>query len=410
MPLSTAVAMLVVVPSRSYRGADMPRFTVRVVAVAGLAAVVGLVPSVALTLSAQPQQPPAVGKKYAVLVGVNAYRHKKLDDLRFAERDVTELGKELTRQGFEVTVLTGSGAGRAEATRANVEATVARVLRGVTKRDVVLVALSGHGMQFKPAGKPAEEPFFCPVDAVPLDPARLVAVNGLLKQLDDAGAGTNLVLIDACRDDPDPDKGGRGIDGSRALAIAEGTAVFLACGRRQRARETDKTPAGGHGVFVHAVLDGLRGGAARDGLVTWDGLVDHVKRRTAADMASWFPDVAAADRQKPQAISNLADSVVLAAIVTPVAKTPVPPSKTPGATAKSNEPPLMAPLAKRPADPPATVLPFPPGSLWVGETREGNMVFPGGLTILESTTDKVSGECWMRTPDGIGDVHVYRYH
>jgi hypothetical protein len=35
---------------------------------------------------------------------------------------------------------------------------------------------------------------------------------------------------------------------------------------------------GGHGVFVHCVLEGLRGGVANArGVVTWDGLVAHVK-------------------------------------------------------------------------------------------------------------------------------------
>ena len=117
--------------------------------------------------------------------------------------------------------------------------------------------------------------------------------------------------MDACRDDPDPDRGSRGIDGSRALAIPEGTGVLLACSRGQRARETAKAN-GGHGVFFHAVIDGLKGSAARNGRVTWDGLVGHVKDRVPDDLTAWFPDLPADRRQRPQAIGNTSGALVLA--------------------------------------------------------------------------------------------------
>ena len=159
----------------------MVAWACRLLAVASLVAVVGLVPTVVAALNAGPQQPGP--RKVAFLVGVNKYDHRRLDDLAFAERDVTELGKVLTAQGFDVRLLLGSGTRAAQATRANVEAGITDALKGVTKADLVLVGLAGHGMQFQPVGKKVEEPFFCPVDAAPFDPSRLVSPNDILKKL-----------------------------------------------------------------------------------------------------------------------------------------------------------------------------------------------------------------------------------
>ncbi len=96
-------------------------------------------------------------------------------------------------------------------------------------------------------------------------------------------------MVAACRNVVDPDKGARGgVDGKRIDALREGTAVFFSCSGRQRARETDKA-GGGHGVFFHFVLEGLRGakGAVNErGQVTWEHLVPYVKQRVRDEFAS----------------------------------------------------------------------------------------------------------------------------
>jgi Caspase domain len=52
---------------------------------------------------------PKKPSKVALLVGVNTYSKRGLADkpLAFAERDVTELSKVLTKAGFSVRLLTG---------------------------------------------------------------------------------------------------------------------------------------------------------------------------------------------------------------------------------------------------------------------------------------------------------------
>jgi formylglycine-generating enzyme required for sulfatase activity len=275
-----------------------------------------------LPLPAAGDQP---GRRVALVVGVNEYGSRKLENLKYAERDATDLAKVLADADFVVRTLLGSADGADAATRANVEAALDRLLKTVGKKDTVLIALSGHGEQLivKEGGAAKEVPFFCPKDAVPTDPQTLVSLNAVLKALDDRGGGHNLLLVDACRNIVDPNKGSRGgMNNTRAENIGEGTAVFFSCGGRQRARETDKA-GGGHGVFFHFVLEGLRGEARDDrGQVTWERLVPYVRRQVADASAGWFPDIPADEQQRPHQIANLADDPVLVASATVVIPRP----------------------------------------------------------------------------------------
>jgi TPR repeat protein len=254
-------------------------------------------------------QPDAKPKKVALLVGVNAYDNRKFEDLQFAERDVTELAKELRAAGYDVRLLTGSGADRA--TKANIDKALAEVLKKVTKKDTLLVALAGHGQQVEvkeAGGRVKVEAFFCPRDAVLGQPQTMVSMSFVMQQLDEKGGGTNLVLVDACRNDPTPGRG-RGIDGNRVEALPEGTAVLFSCSKGQRAFESPKA-GGGHGVFFHFVLEGLRGKAKNDrGVVTWDRLVAYVKEQVEEEFPKLVPDVPT--RQVPHEVKNLALTPVL---------------------------------------------------------------------------------------------------
>src|SRR5205807_1456607 len=108
------------------------------------------------------------GKKVALLIGVNKYANRGFRDLEFAERDVGELANVLEPVGYEVHVLTSTAAGGKRATLANIHESIEAVLNGRTKKDLVLVAFAGHGLQIEiagPDGKLQAESFFCPADA-----------------------------------------------------------------------------------------------------------------------------------------------------------------------------------------------------------------------------------------------------
>jgi formylglycine-generating enzyme required for sulfatase activity len=240
-------------------------------------------------------QAPAA-QKVALLVGVRSYDHANLTDLEYPENDVTELAAVLKGAGYRVVLLTtGAADARLRPTRANVRRELAAVLRGRTKRDTVVVGLAGHGVQ---AGE-AKDSYFCPSDAKPTETGTMVSLSELYRELDDSGVGVKLLLVDACRNDPQE---GRGIDGDTAPRPPRGVGALFSCSAGERAFETGKLGKG-HGVFFHFVLEGLKGGAVNeDGEVTWDRLREYVKRRVSREVPVVIGGGA---KQHPNEMGNL---------------------------------------------------------------------------------------------------------
>jgi cyclophilin family peptidyl-prolyl cis-trans isomerase len=251
-------------------------------------------------------------RRFALLVGVNQYDNRNLDNLQFAERDVIDLQRVL-QAVYNVRLLLGSTPeGGRSATKKNIDKAIAELLSSnLTKRDTVLVAFSGHGQQLTvqhPDGQKREEPFFCPKDSVASDPETMVSLSSLIEKLGERGGGTNLVLVDACRNDPDPSRG-RGIDGNVALNLPEGMAVFFSCSRGEKAQETVKA-GGGHGLFFYFILQGLKSERTRDeqGQVTWEQLVPFVKQKVQSDGPKLLGRQVT---QSPHSVANLVLSPIL---------------------------------------------------------------------------------------------------
>lgn len=109
-------------------------------------------------------------------------------------------------------------------------------------------------------------------------PATQVSISRLVDDVLAPHGATNLVLIDACRDFSNPNRG-RGVEG-RDLSLKGQTAVLFSCGRGERSFENDDLK---HGVFTHAVLTGLRGAGTGGGVVTWSSLTTHVEEALASE-------------------------------------------------------------------------------------------------------------------------------
>ena len=206
-------------------------------------------------------------------VGVNRYDHAKLDDLKYAEADATEMRDVLKAAGYGTILYTGAEGKKDPTyapTKANVEAGVRAAAKGITKRDVLIVALAGHGVCFEKT----KDAYFCPVDARPFaeDADTLISLTALFDQLDRSGAGVKFLLVDACRNDPKAGRG-RGAAGDAAPKAPAGTVALFSCKDGERAYESDKY---GHGVFFHHVLRVLRGheptAVGKAGDVTWSKL------------------------------------------------------------------------------------------------------------------------------------------
>src|SRR5262245_5483546 len=116
------------------------------------------------------------GKKLALLVGVKDYDHNDLTTLKHTENDVEELATILQSQraGFKVVVLTSTRGARDKKLRPtaeNIRAQLKALLEKITRHDLVIIGLAGHGLQMtitdSTTKKDRDESFFCPADAKP---------------------------------------------------------------------------------------------------------------------------------------------------------------------------------------------------------------------------------------------------
>lgn len=269
-------------------------------------------------------QPPV--RRVALLVGVNEYDKRGLAErpLQFAERDVQVTATVLERQGFQVQVLTGGASGARRATRDGILAALERMLKGLNARDIVLLGFAGHGQQMpvvdeqgRPVrnreGKVQEDAFFCPVDTLQENQSTMISLAELTATLGRRG-GVNLILVDACRDDPDRGRGARSITGNELNGLLPAkTAIVFSCAAGQRALET-RSADNGHGVFFCHVIRGLQGAAAkRNGDVTWGSLIEYIGDHTNQRACEWFPSLAerapGGRLQTPHELRNMTSDV-----------------------------------------------------------------------------------------------------
>ena len=288
-------------------------------AAALLAAAAAHFPFVAISPAAA--QPAAKARPLALVVGINNYDDFGLDSLNYAVRDATALNDELKRAGFEVKLLKNDAA-----TKKGIESALADLLEKRQPGQLLLVALSGHGLQSTGAdGK--EDAFFCPKDTDKGRGKNLLSLSALIADM--GSRGTNLLVVDACRNDPK--RGARNFVGNELTnKLPARTAVLFSCTAGQVSIETNRMfgekSADGHGVFFYHVLEGLRGKAKNpEGNVTWNGLAEYVMQNVNKRAKEWEPDqarvraaaldVPLADLrfQTPHQLNNLDESVVLVA-------------------------------------------------------------------------------------------------
>jgi formylglycine-generating enzyme required for sulfatase activity len=225
----------------------------------------------------------ARGRRYAVLVGVDKYIQTQLRDLEYSQNDVSELEDVLKKAGFNRIVLMTQDKGAKDArflpTALNIRSEVRDMLKGMQPDDLVLLAFSGHGVQF--AGE--VKSYFCPMDAVLKDRSSLISIEDVYTQLEKSAAGTKLMLVDACRNDPQASVSKslaevrlESVTRPQKIPTPTGISALYSCQGGQKSYEH---PSLKHGIFFHQVIQGLRGQARLNGRneVTWDSLIAYVK-------------------------------------------------------------------------------------------------------------------------------------
>ncbi len=305
----------------------------------------GLTVTVALLTLRPGLAQPTKGKKYALLVGIDVYRHGGVSSLKGAENDVEELAKVLTKQGFDVRLLTTARGRKKEAdapTAANLRKELDKLLTSKEGDDTVLIALAGHGAEVEvPHPDDAEKEkkrtksytYFIPSDGnlekISYSTGhsdRLLELGALFDRLgpgpDRCGAGAKLVLIDACRDRQaarSSTRRTRGLSPTH-VTVPAGVNALFSCGPEEEALELRFLPEGAddyrfHGVFFWHVIEGLKGAAAnRRGSVNWSDLTSYVQeevpayvRKAARELKQPLP------AQNPHAVVNARRPVVLVA-------------------------------------------------------------------------------------------------
>jgi hypothetical protein len=213
----------------------------------------------------------SAGEQYALLVAVQQYDKAELTSLQFTENDITALADVLRDNGYseENIVLMTQTRGAQEARYApfarNIKKELELLLREPTKDDTVLLAFSGHGIQF--VGD--KEAYFCAADARLADRETLVSLGAVYQALAACEASAKVLLVDACRNDPQSNvsKAAGEVElepvGRRGAPIAPpgGIAALFSCSAGEKSYEAPELK---HGVFFHYVVEGLAGQADLD--------------------------------------------------------------------------------------------------------------------------------------------------
>jgi hypothetical protein len=131
-----------------------------------------------------------VGRRIALVVGNSNYKVRPLKNPR---NDADDVSRSLKTTGFEVIDLR-------DATLPQMRTAVRQFGDRLVNNDVGLVYYSGHGVEVKGRN------YFIPVNA-DIQREDEIADQGLdvsliLEKMNTAGKGVNILIVDACRDDP----------------------------------------------------------------------------------------------------------------------------------------------------------------------------------------------------------------
>lgn len=299
--------------------------------------ILGLLPWLALCAPATTWADEA-GSRWAILIGVNDYA--EIADLEYCSRDMQSLEQQLVASGFpdRQVFLLSDGAKQAQYLpfKRNIEKQLELVLGLVEKDDLVLVAFSGHGVLR------GGNSYLCPTDAS-LDDATgtLVSVEKVYEQLQKCPAALKVMLVDACRNDPQL-AGQKSLKATRDVSQPflaaldrppRGILLLTSCAPGEVSMEDKELR---HGVFMHHVLQGLQGAADldRSGGVSLSELWKFANRETKLHVARKFND-----SQRPGLRGDLTDDFDLTSVVAAATSIPTParPTSTPSPSAKAGE-------------------------------------------------------------------------
>jgi hypothetical protein len=293
---------------------------------------------IGLTLLLVASMNPAVfaqtrGENFAFLVACSNYDLNELRKLPYSGAEIGEFRSALLKTGFPTENIKFLHDRKLEDPRflpekKKILKELNLLLRRVTEHDTLLVALDGHGLQFK--GE--RSAYFCPLDAQVSDKSTLIPLDGpggLYEMLAGCKAQRKLLIVNACRNDPLSDHS----QASTKLELAddysetvpEGIAALYSCQKGQRSYyydvEDKRTKGRERSLFYHHLIEAWQGKYAQQGAkVTIEHVFAQVVRKTSQDA-----DVLFGRAQVPQVKRAYEGDWVITKAV-PVA-VPVPPER-----------------------------------------------------------------------------------
>ena len=186
-------------------------------------------------------------KRVALVIGNSAYRAAPA--LPNPAADAKLISDTLLSLGFFVV---GGGA-QLDLDKSGFDAALREFGKELIGADVALFYYAGHGVETHGLN------YLVPVDANPSDEgdvfAQMTATSAILDQMEKSGTRINLVLLDACRNNP---FGGRGVNstsgGLAQMPAPPGTLISFATQPRSVALDGDD----GHSPYTSALVEAMR--------------------------------------------------------------------------------------------------------------------------------------------------------
>ncbi|MEH2253151.1 GUN4 domain-containing protein [Nostoc sp.] len=227
--------------------------------------------------------------RWAVIVGISKYQYSSLN-LRYADRDAEELYQLLLTdnggsfQSDHICKLTNE-----QATTGNITRALRSFLKKPAREDLVLIYFACHGSP--DSDRPYDDVYLVTYDTDPNDIAGtalpMEAIDRALKGI--LHSEKVIILADTCHSAAISG----GIGGRRSIvddaklmnrflkeiSQSKGGVALLTSAEVNEVSFEDTKWGGGHGVFTHFLLEGMRGAADRDhnGVVTIGELFEYVR-------------------------------------------------------------------------------------------------------------------------------------
>jgi len=201
----------------------------------------------ALLLCAGLLAPAHAEKRVALVIGNSAYQ--TVPKLPNPDNDAKLMSDTLLSLGFFVV---GGGA-RLDLDKSGFDAALNEFSKQLVGADIALFYYAGHGVETHGLN------YLVPVDADPRDEAdvfeQMVSTSDILDRLEKSGTRINLVLLDACRDNPFGGHGVRSTTGGLAQMPAPiGTLISFATQPRSVSLDGD----GGHSPYTSALVAAMQ--------------------------------------------------------------------------------------------------------------------------------------------------------